>query len=53
MYCELRCRLEYLEENVEVLREGEECSYCHFAALKRRGDEIICPVCCHGHMGCT
>jgi ribosomal protein L37AE/L43A len=38
---------------VEVLREGQECPFCHFAKLKREGDEITCPVCGYGRRACT
>jgi hypothetical protein len=39
--------------SVEVLMEGQECPFCHFARLKREGDEIICPVCGYGRRACT
>jgi ribosomal protein L37AE/L43A len=37
------------EQIIEILREGQECPFCHFANLKREDDEIICPVCGYGH----
>jgi ribosomal protein L37AE/L43A len=41
------------EHNIEILIEGQECPFCHFARLKREGDEIVCPVCGYGHRACT
>ena len=38
---------------IEILVEGQECPFCHFARLKREGDEIVCPVCGYGHRACT
>ncbi len=38
---------------VEVLTEGQECPFCHFAKLKREGSEITCPVCGYGRQACT
>jgi hypothetical protein len=38
---------------VEVLREGQECPFCHLAKLKREGSEITCPVCGYGRQACT
>jgi hypothetical protein len=41
------------EQTIELLKEGQECPFCHFARLKRDGDEVICPVCGYGHTSCT
>jgi len=41
------------EQTIEILIEGEECPFCHFAKLKREGDEIVCPICGYGHKACT
>ena len=41
------------QESIEILAEGQECPFCHFAQLKREGDEIVCPVCGYGHRACT
>ena len=41
------------EHALEVLKEGEECPFCHFARLERDGDEVICPVCGYGRTSCT
>ena len=38
---------------VEILTEGQECPFCHFAKLKRDGDEIVCPICGYGHRPST
>jgi uncharacterized Zn finger protein (UPF0148 family) len=40
-------------EIVEILTEGQECPFCHFAKVKREGGEIICPVCGYGRRTCT
>jgi rubrerythrin len=40
-------------ESVEILAEGQECPFCHFAKLQREGDEVICPVCGYGRRACT
>jgi len=40
-------------EIAEILTEGQECPFCHFAKLKREGGEIACPVCGYGHRACT
>jgi len=50
------CRGEFArsaDELPEILREGQECPFCHFAKLKREGDEIACPVCGYGRAACT
>jgi hypothetical protein len=39
--------------SVEILAEGQECPFCHFAKLKREGREIFCPVCGYGRSACT
>jgi hypothetical protein len=41
------------ESTVEILSQGQDCPFCHFAKLKRDGDEIVCPVCGYGHKPCT
>ncbi len=41
------------EQSIEILIEGEECPFCHFAELKRDGDEIVCPICGYGRRPCT
>lgn len=41
------------ENTIEILVEGQECPFCHFAKLKREDDEIVCPVCGYGHKPCT
>jgi hypothetical protein len=41
------------EPDIEILVEGEECPYCHFAKLKREEDQIVCPVCGYGRKACT
>jgi len=38
---------------IEILKEGEECPNCHFALLKREGNEIFCPICAYGRKACT
>jgi ribosomal protein L37AE/L43A len=38
---------------VEVLAEGQECPFCHFAKLKREDSEIVCPICGYGRQACT
>ena len=38
---------------IEILKQGMECPYCHFANLKREGSELICPVCGYGYRPCT
>jgi ribosomal protein L37AE/L43A len=38
---------------IEVLVEGQKCPFCHFAELKREGNEIVCPICGYGHKVCT
>jgi ribosomal protein L37AE/L43A len=38
---------------IEVLVEGQECPFCHFAKLKREENEIVCPICGYGHKACT
>lgn len=38
---------------IEILVEGQECPFCHFAELKREGNEIVCPICGYGHKACT
>jgi len=38
---------------IEILKEGEECPNCHFALLKREGNEIFCPICGYGRKTCT
>ncbi len=42
-----------VEPNIEILIEEEECPYCHFAKLKREGDQIVCPICGYGRKACT
>jgi hypothetical protein len=39
--------------DIEILVEGEECPYCHFAKLKKEEDQIVCPVCGYGRKVCT
>ena len=39
--------------SIEMLTEGQECPFCHFATLKREGNEIFCPVCGYGRSACT
>jgi uncharacterized Zn finger protein (UPF0148 family) len=41
------------EGTIEILMEGQECPFCHFAKLKREGDEIVCPICGYGHRPVT
>jgi rubredoxin len=41
------------DTEVEILKEGMECPNCHFAALKREGSQIVCPVCGYGYKPCT
>ena len=41
------------ENTIEILVEGQECPFCHFAKLEREGDEIVCPICGYGHKPCT
>ncbi len=41
------------ENTIEILVEGQECPFCHFAKLKREGDEIVCPICGYGHKPST
>lgn len=41
------------EQTVEILVDGQECPFCHFAKLKRDGDEIVCPICGYGRKPCT
>ncbi len=38
---------------LEILRQGQECPFCHFAELKRDGEEIVCPICGYGRRPCT
>jgi hypothetical protein len=38
---------------VEMLKEGQECPFCHFAKMKRDGGEIICSICGYGHRAST
>ena len=39
--------------SIEMLTEGQECPFCHFARLRRESDEIFCPVCGYGRSACT
>lgn len=41
------------EQTIEILVKGQECPFCHFAKLKREGDEIVCPICGYGHRPST
>jgi uncharacterized Zn finger protein (UPF0148 family) len=41
------------ETEIEYLKEGQECPNCHFAKLKKEGNEIFCPICSYGKKGCT
>jgi uncharacterized Zn finger protein (UPF0148 family) len=41
------------EHIIEILVEGQECPFCHFAELKKDGDEVVCPICGYGHKACT
>lgn len=41
------------EQTIEILIEGQECPFCHFARLKREDDEVVCPICGYGHKACT
>jgi rubrerythrin len=41
------------ETEIEILKEGTECSHCHFTNLKREESEIVCPVCGYGYRPCT
>jgi hypothetical protein len=41
------------EQAIEILIEGQECPFCHFAKLKRDGNEIVCPICGYGYKPCT
>ena len=36
------------EDTIEILVEGQECPFCHFAKLKRDKSEITCPICGYG-----
>jgi hypothetical protein len=45
--------LQIPEHIIEILIEGQECPFCHFAKLKRDGDEIVCPICGYGRKPCT
>jgi uncharacterized Zn finger protein (UPF0148 family) len=41
------------DTSIEVLKEGQECPFCHFAKMKRDGGEVICPICGYGHRAST
>ncbi|MCJ7577481.1 MAG: hypothetical protein MUO91_03410 [candidate division Zixibacteria bacterium] len=45
--------LQSSEHIIEILVEGQECPFCHFAKLKKDGDEIVCPICGYGCKPCT
>ncbi len=38
---------------IEILKEGDECSNCHFARLLREDNQIFCPICGYGRNACT
>lgn len=38
---------------IEILVEEQECPFCHFAKLKKDGNQIVCPICGYGHKVCT
>ncbi len=41
------------DHTIEILVAGVECPFCHFAKLKKDGDEIVCPICGYGCKHCT
>jgi ribosomal protein L37AE/L43A len=41
------------DQSIEILKEGQECPFCRFANLKRKGSEITCPICGYGYRACT
>ncbi len=51
--CSLNTSSNKSEGTIEILTEGQECPFCHFAKLKKEYDEIICPICGYGHKPVT